>query len=85
VRVLGRYAFITITGVGLAVVDIEGMDIHSNRADLDAIIRYHHEYFITDAAPYRRLVKDPSNPEDPGTPQVLAVVLVNNYGIKSWM
>ncbi|MFC2146848.1 hypothetical protein ACFLRT_05745, partial [Acidobacteriota bacterium] len=82
VQVLGQYAFVTIRNAGLAVVDIEGMDIHSNRYNLNAVIRYHHEGFIVDAAAYQRLIKDPNNPEDPGKQQVLAVVLVNSYGIK---
>jgi RHS repeat-associated protein len=82
VRVLGQYAFVTIPVAGLAVVDIEGMTTHSNRYNLNAVIRYHHEDSISDAVPYQRLIKDPTNPEDPGKQQVLAVVLVNNYGIR---
>jgi len=82
VQVLGQYAFVTIRNAGLAVVDIEGMTAQSNRANLNAVIRYHHEGFIVDAAAYQRLIKDPGNPQDPGKQQVLAVVLVNDYGIK---
>ncbi|MHC4397532.1 MAG: Ig-like domain-containing protein, partial [Planctomycetota bacterium] len=82
VQVLGQYAFVTVRGAGLAVVDIEGMTAQSNQYNLNAIIRYHHEDFISESAAYQRLIKDPNNPQDPGKQQVLAVVLVNNYGIK---
>ena len=82
VRIMGQYAFVTVISAGLAVVDIEGMTAQSNRYNLNAVLRFHDEGFISDAAPYLRYIQDPANPEGPPKQQVLAVMLVNNFGIK---
>ncbi|NIO63441.1 MAG: hypothetical protein GTN53_06240, partial [Candidatus Aminicenantes bacterium] len=82
VKVFGKYAFVSITNSGLVVVDLEQMQSKSNRYNLNAIIRYHPEDLINDAAVYRGLLKNPDIEDDPGKEEIIAVLLVNYHGLK---
>ena len=71
-----------VYGAGLVVVDLENLTPQSDMHNFNAIIRYHRDNLISDAEVYKHVFKDPDNPEAPGEERILAVVLVNYYGIR---
>ena len=82
VKVMGNYAFVSITNSGLVVVDLEQMQSQSNRFNFNALIRYHQEDLINDAVVYRGLLKNPDIEDDAGKEEIIAALLVNYHGLK---
>ena len=73
VSLIGDFAFVAIHGSGLMVVDLSQMDNYSNNY---CRVGYYKESDIDDVRVYKR--KKPETEED----QIIAVLLVNYYGIK---
>jgi RHS repeat-associated protein len=75
VQVLDNYAFVTVLGTGLVVVDLEKMTPTSPQ-NKEAILLWHEQELLIETGVYQDI--------DPQTQQsrIIAVLLVDNFGLK---
>ncbi len=80
VSILDNYAFVAVLGGGMMMVDLQLMRPEN---DPDAIIGYwDHDEYVNDVKAFKRLEKNPADPEGPRVTNFYVAMLIDYFGVK---